>query len=46
MPPQRLFNTLPVVFQISDLILAVLNPYAFGHLGPRLNDAGNLMQDR
>jgi hypothetical protein len=46
MSAQSLLDTLPVIVEISDLILAVLNADTIRHLRSHLNDAGNLMQDR
>ncbi|HVO22022.1 MAG TPA: hypothetical protein VMW56_00175 [Candidatus Margulisiibacteriota bacterium] len=46
MAAQRFLDALPMVVQIRDLILAVLNAYTLRHLGSHLDDAGNLMQDR
>ena len=46
MPAQGLLDTLSVIVQISDLILAVLNAHTLRHLGSHLDDASNLMQDR
>jgi len=45
-PAEGFFDALPVVLQISDLILAILNTDALWHLCARLNDAGNFVQDR
>jgi len=46
MPTQGFLNALPVIFQVGDLILAILNADAFGHFRPRLDDASNFVQDR
>jgi hypothetical protein len=45
-PAQRFLDALPVIIKIGDLVPAFLNPDPFGHLGTRLNNASNLVQDR
>jgi hypothetical protein len=46
MPAQGFLDALPVVIQVRNLILAVLDADALRHLRPRLDDASNFMQDR
>ena len=46
MTAQRFFDALPMIVQIRDLIVAILNADPIRHLRPRLDDTGNFMQDR
>lgn len=43
---QRLFDALPVVVQIADLIFAFSQPYPFRYLCAGLNNPHNFMQNR
>ncbi len=44
--PQRLFDALPVVVQIGDLIFAFSQPYPFRYFCVGLNNPRNFMQNR
>jgi hypothetical protein len=46
MAVQRFLDALPMVIEVGNLVLTVLNADALGHLRPRLNDSSNLVQDR
>jgi hypothetical protein len=46
MAAQRFFDALPMIVQIGDLIVAILNADPIRHLRSRLDDTGNFMQDR
>jgi hypothetical protein len=45
-PAQRFLDALPVILEVGNLILPLLNADALGHLCSRLDDASNFVQDR